>query len=97
MEDRLNQVADQAMEQPGVTGYICVDDSGLCVTSRGQAKQSISGIVRELSRLVSKIDDNSITKKQNPVIRVDLDRYKLTIQAQEDLTVGLISAQTKKL
>lgn len=99
MESEISNVADYAVEQPGVTGYICVDKDGLCLAAKGQARQSMSGIINQLANLANKIEDprktsntnNNTEEKESPVIRVDLQRYKMLIQSKDSITTALIS------
>lgn len=104
MESEILSVADYAVEQPGVTGYICVDKDGLCLAAKGQARHAMSGIINQLAELANKIEEpkksnsmglssknNEPEKKQNPVIRVELQRYKMLIQSKDSITTALIS------
>lgn len=98
MESDILEVADYALEQPGVSGYICVDSNGLCLAAKGQAQQSMSGIIHQLATLASKIEEPSqngnVTASTNPpVIRVDLERHKLLIQSRDSITTAFISPQ----
>lgn len=92
METELSEVADYAVEQPGVNGYLCVDKNGLCVAVKGQACESMSGIIHQLAQLASKIDEPN-SRGEPPVIRVDLECYKILIQSREKFTTALFSPQ----
>lgn len=92
MESELLEVADLAVEQPGVNGYLCVDNDGLCVAVKGQANEAMSGIVHQLAQLASKIDEPK-NQKDVPVIRVDLESYRILIQTREKFTTALFSSQ----
>lgn len=104
MEEDILQVAKHAVKQPGVTGYICVDEDGLCLAAEGQASQSMSGIVHQLAELASKIEEptrlmgsssksRATHKNESPVVRVDFEHYKMLIQSKESITTALISPQ----
>lgn len=68
-------------------------------TAKGQARQSMSGIIHQLADLAAKIEEpiqqnGSSTKKQDaPVIRVDLERYKILIHSHESITTALVTPQ----
>lgn len=85
-------VAEQASNQPGVVGYICVDNAGLCLAAKGQANQAMSGVIHQIAKLASKLEkpDDKAPSGSGPVIRVDLEHYKILIQSQETVTTGLI-------
>lgn len=62
--------------------------------ARGQASQSMSGIINQLAELASKIEESSKPNgetKDSPVIRVDLEGYKMLIQSRDSITTALIS------
>lgn len=92
MESELVEVADYAIKQPGVTGYLCIDSNGLCVAVKGQANEAMSGIVHQLAQLASKIDEPK-SQKDVPVIRVDLESYRILIQNRDKFTTALFSSQ----
>lgn len=94
METNLLNVAEQASNQPGVIGYICVDNEGLCLDAKGQANQAMSGVIHQIAKLAAKIEkpDDKAPSGGGPVIRVDLERYKMLIQSQESVTTCLILA-----
>lgn len=90
MESDLLAVSNYAVEQPGVTGYICVDNKGLCLATKGQVNQNMSGIIHQLTDLASKIEEPT---KESPVIKVELDSYKILIHSHDSVTTALISPQ----
>lgn len=92
METNLLNVAEQASNQPGVAGYICVDNEGLCLAAKGQASQAMSGVIHQIAKLASKIEkpDEKALSGSGPVIRVDLERYKMLIQSQDSITTCLM-------
>jgi len=94
MDSEILNVAEYAVEQPGVSGYICVDKNGLCIAAQGQASESMSGIIRQISDLADKMEEpgrktTSGGSKSPPVIRVDLERQKILIKSCEDITTAL--------
>jgi len=113
-----------SLESPGVTGYICVDDEGLCLAgkprdlsdlpfstlvltlylphlndksnaARGQCSQSMSGIIHQIAHLANKIEapssSNDQSRRESPVIRIDLENYKLLIQSRDSITTAIAS------
>uniref|UniRef100_A0A6G1S4T3 Late endosomal/lysosomal adaptor and MAPK and MTOR activator 5 n=1 Tax=Aceria tosichella TaxID=561515 RepID=A0A6G1S4T3_9ACAR len=98
MESEIMKVVDFALDQPNVSGYICVNNDGLCIASGGDASESISGIIHQLANLAYKIEDHSqhdgsSNKKDPPVVRIDLERRKILIQSREGITTALFSHQ----
>lgn len=61
----------------------------------------MSGVIYQLAELANKKDpwqqrnpeSSTPDKKIPPVIKVDLDRYKMLIQSRESITTALISLQ----
>lgn len=57
----------------------------------------MSGIIHQLADLASKIEEHNSTGHDEgdkaPVIRVDLERYKIMIRSRESITTALISPQ----
>lgn len=89
MESEILGVAEDAVNQPGVTGYICIDENGLCIAAKGQASQTMSGIIKQFADLATKIEDTN----EPPVIRVDMEQRKIVIQSRDSITTALISPQ----
>lgn len=91
------KVADYAMDQPGVIGYICTDQEGLCVAAKGQVNQNLSGPIHQLAKLASRIEEisrpNKSDKTEPPVIRVDMQKFKFTMQSRDSITTAIISQQ----
>ncbi|XP_026479756.1 ragulator complex protein LAMTOR5 homolog [Ctenocephalides felis] len=69
MEKALDEVMDDILSRPNVTGCLFADQQGLCLGSRGKVSPSTTGFVVALSDLSCKIQP----MKKPPIIHLEAD------------------------
>lgn len=88
MEKALRKELDDVRSQPGVTGILLSDDSGLCIVAEGCAAQSSSGLVTALATRAANLrmttaDDEAKTDSmsaEQPVIVLETDSSQVIFQ-----------------
>eukprot|EP00795_Rhopilema_esculentum_P002342 gene2342-17979_t len=74
------------MEEPGVTGVLCIDNQGLPIAVKGNANKNSSGPIASLIQEASAIypDDDP-----NPIVTLEGETGNLLIKKQEKISMAI--------
>jgi len=84
MEKDLKEIANEALNNPKVCGYLCCDENGLCLTGSGDVNERSSGLLNAIAQLANKLDSNN-----SPVICIDSDKRKILIKSKDSITTAI--------
>lgn len=82
MEKELDNVTDDLMTKPNVTGCLFADHQGLCLSAKGSAHVDSAGIIVAISEQACKIQPNL----KPPTINLETDKKQCLIQRHGTIT-----------
>jgi len=84
MEKQLKEISTEALTNQKVSGFLCVDQNGLCLTASGEANERSSGTVASIAELAQKLDNSN-----SPVISIESDKKKILIKTVNQITTAI--------
>ncbi|OQV24272.1 hypothetical protein BV898_01813 [Hypsibius exemplaris] len=92
METHLEKSIREVMNQPQVTGAMCVDSKGLCLISKGTADPAASGYLSEISRCANHV---ASTNEDSPVTAIEFGKTQILIKRGDNVTTVIYKDKTK--
>merc|ERR1711924_489127 len=86
MEAPLNEAVDKLMQDESVTGVLCADQQGLCLSARGDAKAEAAGA---LSALGSHAQQLGAPDQGAAVVILDTNSSNILVTSTEDLLTAI--------
>ena len=83
MSDSLDAACEEAMQQPGVVGVMCVDSNGLCLRSMGEV-QPRSGSIAEIVRHAEILNSG-----ESSTVSISAAHQKIMLCRSEGVTVAM--------
>jgi len=84
METEINRIADEALNNPNISGYLCIDQNGLVLKANGDVDQKSSGILSSIAQLANKLDSD-----KSAVVCIGTDAGKILIKCKDSITTAI--------
>lgn len=81
--DSLDAACEDAMQQPGVVGVVCVDAHGLCLRSLGEVQEQ-TGSIAEIVRHAEILNGGD-----NAVVSISSAHRKVLLRRSEGVTLAI--------
>lgn len=85
MEKQLKEVSNDALNSQKVSGFLCVDKNGLCLTASGEANEKNSGTIASIAQLAQKLDNSN----KPPVVCIESEKRKILIKSVNQITTAV--------
>jgi len=92
MEKALKKEVDEVLSQPSVTGLLCVDSDGLCVTAHGSASKTSSGLIAAVASQAAALRPNA----PMPVVVLETEGGTTLIKSHSGTTVAINKTTTMR-
>ncbi|XP_064632963.1 ragulator complex protein LAMTOR5-like [Lineus longissimus] len=86
MEHSVNRIVDETMSNPGVAGVMCVDEKGLCLSSKGKLNSRVAGLISGITQQASKLHSDI---DRMPVVALESDSGSILIKFKDRVTVAV--------
>ncbi|XP_076367680.1 ragulator complex protein LAMTOR5 homolog [Tachypleus tridentatus] len=86
MEKPLDRCLDEVFNTPGVTGVLCADAQGLCLSAKGTAYPRAAGIITSLMKQAAQLEP---TADKLPVLRLESESCNILIQGKSEITLAV--------
>uniref|UniRef100_A0A0B7B9E3 Late endosomal/lysosomal adaptor and MAPK and MTOR activator 5 n=1 Tax=Arion vulgaris TaxID=1028688 RepID=A0A0B7B9E3_9EUPU len=90
MEKALDKQMDEAFRLPGVSGIICVDNNGLCVSAKGVIPRQCSGSLNALANQAAKLAPSP--NSASPVICLESEHGSVLLKKADNLTTAIFKS-----
>ncbi|GAU93419.1 hypothetical protein RvY_05364-3 [Ramazzottius varieornatus] len=93
MEAQLEKNIREVMNQPQVTGAMCIDRKGLCLTAKGNADSSAAGFLSEISKFANQIVSSD---GDSPVVALEYSKSQILLKGGESVCTVIYKEKQQK-
>ncbi|XP_055338064.1 ragulator complex protein LAMTOR5 homolog [Paramacrobiotus metropolitanus] len=92
MEAHLEKSIREVMNQPSVTGAMCIDGKGLCLIAKGTADPTAAGFLYEISRCSNQLTNSA---EGAPVVAIEFSKTQILIKHGQNITTVIYKEKPK--